>query len=166
MAFTAKRKVGEPRQKPKQAATSYGLWCLSRKNWSVQEMKTKLTTRGYSVEESDVAVARLMELGYLNDSSFAQSKVRSLSARKGNRAVAQVLKQAGVGQADIETALDDAQDEVTRAMRCAEKFRGKCQTREETGKVWRFLAYRGFSASTIKMVVSAIGGASSDTPDD
>jgi regulatory protein len=68
---------------------------------------------------------RLEALGYVDDSAFALSKARSLSARGyGSRRVSQSLRLAGVGDSDGEAALELAQAEaVESALRFARRRR-------------------------------------------
>lgn len=90
------------------------------------ELRRKLGRRGYDETEVDAAVARLVELGYLDDRAFAESHVRRRSGSRGPLALAAELAARGVNReitgralAGIspETQLSAAVDLVRRAAR-------------------------------------------------
>ncbi len=60
-----------------------GLRLLSYRDYCEKEMIIKLTQKGHKRECAENAVARLAELGYINDYRYAESLARSLGERKG-----------------------------------------------------------------------------------
>lgn len=60
-----------------------GLRLLSYRDYCEKEMVIKLTQKGHKREHAENAVARLAELGYINDYRYAESVARSLLERKG-----------------------------------------------------------------------------------
>ena len=132
------------------------------------ELQRKLARRGHSSEEVDAALARLDELGYLNDLSFAEGLVRHRSASRGPRALSAELAQRGVGRAQADLALagyDDAL-QLASAMRIIERTYGKREItdyREMLNRVGSRLLRQGFSAITVRSACRAV---MSGTPTD
>jgi regulatory protein len=81
---------------PAVPALDAGLRLLAVRSHSRHELRRKLGRRGYTVEDVDRAVARLVELGYLDDASFAAGHVRRRSASLGPLALAAELAARGV----------------------------------------------------------------------
>lgn len=60
-----------------------GLRLLSYRDYCEKEMIVKLTQKGHKREYAENAVARLAELGYINDYRYAEALAASLLERKG-----------------------------------------------------------------------------------
>jgi regulatory protein len=91
-------------------------------------LKRKIAERGWAGErpaDVDAVVARLAELGYVDDSAFALARARSLGARGyGERRVRESLRSAGIGEEDGEGARAHAEAEaVDSAVRFARRRR-------------------------------------------
>jgi regulatory protein len=82
-------------------------------------LRRKLRERGWSApEEPDIdgLIARLVDLGYVDDAVFALNKANSLSARGyGEGRLRQALHAAGVGEDDAAGARDSASAQATEA---------------------------------------------------
>lgn len=76
---------------------------------SVEEVRRKLGRLGYRSELVEVAVVRLLELGYLDDDAFARSWVESRDRAKprGEHALRRELELKGVDRALVEGVLED-----------------------------------------------------------
>ncbi len=74
---------------------------------STDEVRRRLRQAGYRGELVEVAIARLTELGYLDDAGFARSWVesRDRARPRGARALRDELRRLGIGTADAEAAL-------------------------------------------------------------
>ncbi len=134
---------------------------LSGRAHSRVEMQRKLARRGYTPEEVDAALARLDELGYLNDLSFAEGLVRVRSMSRGPRALSAELAQKGVGraQADLAMASYDEALQLASAMRIIERTYGKREItdyREMLNRVGSRLLRKGFSAITVRAACRAV----------
>ena len=124
-------------------------------------MQRKLARRGYSSEEVDAALARLDELGYLNDSSFAEGLVRVRSAARGPRALSAELARRGVGRAQADSALASYDDalQLASAMRIIERTYGKreiTEYREMLDRVGNKLLRLGFSSTIVRGACRAV----------
>jgi regulatory protein len=119
------------------------------------ELLRKLGRRGYTSAEIDSAMVRLHELGYLNDSTFAEGLVRYRSASRGPRALSAELAARGVdrAQADAAVAGFDADAQLASATVLAERLYARRPVsgyREMLDSVGSKLMRRGFSATTVR----------------
>lgn len=142
------------REPPKRSAQSYALWLLSRREYSAKELAAKLTQRGYPAEAAAEAVTWAQSHGFQNDTRFAESSARSHSRRMGDRRVAAELAEKGISRELAAQQLEELQPEGERAVDIARRFEGKPLDEALKAKVWRFLAYRGFSSGAIKAAIA------------
>ena len=113
------------------------------------EIRTRLGRHGYDPNTVEAVVARLFELGYLDDEEFARQKAREKARRYGPRRVSADLLKSGVGRevaasaVEVEFAgrseLEDARSAVAR------RYNGE-GSEAEARRVYGFLARRGYSA--------------------
>lgn len=104
-----RRRRGPPKPLDKQSLRDLALNYAGRYATSAAKLKhylhAKLRTRGWAGEDEpqvDALVARMVELGYIDDAAFAEVRTRDLLRRGyGARRVAQALHQAGVDRAAI-----------------------------------------------------------------
>lgn len=80
---------------------------LEVRSRSVAEVRRRLTSAGYRTELVDGAIARMTELGMLDDAAFAQAWVesRDRSRPRGERAIRVELGQKGVDRAVVDLVL-------------------------------------------------------------
>jgi regulatory protein len=124
-------------------------------------MQRKLARRGYTSEEVDAALARLDELGYLNDLAFAEGLVRVRSASRGPRALSAELAKRGVARAQADRALASYDEalQLASAMRNIVRMYGKREItdyREMLNRVGSRLLRQGFSAITVRAACRAV----------
>ncbi len=114
------RRSGEPRRPPPQldeerlrdlAVRYVGRYATTRYKLGVY-LARKLRERGWDGEhppEIDVLVARMDDLGFVDDEAYAGAKARSLTARGyGMRRIGQALYAAGVEEPDRAEAQEEA----------------------------------------------------------
>lgn len=116
------------------------------------ELRERLGRAGYSGETVVVVIARLEELGYLDDEEFARSLAREDAHKKyGPRRILGDLRRAGVDEEVAREAVDEAfveRSEYLTALAIARRRYNK----EEKGsdaqarRVYGFLMRRGYSA--------------------
>ncbi len=129
---------------------------IARRARSEAEVRRRLIRAGSDLEVIDRVIARLMELRYLDDASFARARARGLASRGfGPRAVAFKLAGAGVGKevaaGSIEEAYGDTEVSLARAA-LERRLRGRSFRSlepKERDRLLRWLASRGFSARAI-----------------
>jgi regulatory protein len=123
---------------------------LSRAAHSRKGLERKLASRGFSAEAIRDALARVSELGYLDDRAFAESWVRSrMSMRKtGWNALYKGLLTRGVARAiaeEVVGALCSWEEEIESARQLADGLSPRAAIRR--------LASRGFRSRTISKVL-------------
>lgn len=141
------------------------LWLLSRRDYSQQELRTRLRQKGY--EEPDVEAALLLcqSYGYQSDERFAESRARNDSRRMGDRNVRARLVQKGIGADLAEAQLEVLSPELDRALGMLDRFRSVPLDDNVRAKVWRYLSYRGFSSATVRQALAHLAEQSLDHSD-
>ena len=143
---------------------------LARRDHSRVEMERKLARRGHTPEEIESALVRLVELGYLNDLTFAEGLVRHRSVSRGPRALSAELAQRGIGRAQADRALAS----YTEAMQMASAMRQIVRTygkREITGyremldHVGNRLLRMGFSTTIVRGACRAVLAGTEKSPE-
>lgn len=108
-------------------------------------------------------IARLLELGYLNDEQFAAGFARSRLSFKpqGQRRLRQDLKRQQLDTPTVEQALETAYEEqseeslIDRTIEKRLRLKGAPTTREESKKLFDYLLRRGFGYDLVMRKVRA-----------
>ncbi|MDE0023123.1 MAG: regulatory protein RecX [Spirochaetaceae bacterium] len=135
---------------------------LARAMHSRRALARKLTQGGFGSAAVEQALARLDELGYLDDAGYARLWVRSRVARgaDGRGKVLAGLVQHGISRRDAAAALEAEYPPDVEAELCRELARRlldrHARDRRAGERVARQLAGRGFPA---RLVVDALSGA-------
>jgi regulatory protein len=134
------------------------------------ELVRKLRRRGFADGAVDGAVARLTELGYLDDASFARGLVRRRASQHGPRALSAELAAKGIdrAQADEAVAAFDPEAQIVSATRLAERLCARMAApsyRETLDRVGSKLLRRGFSPTVVRAACRAVVAAAS-VPDE
>jgi regulatory protein len=82
---------------------------LESRSRSVAELRRRLSGAGYRPDLVEAAIARLTELGILDDAAFARSWIESRDRAhpRGERALRQELRLKGIDRALIDEVLDE-----------------------------------------------------------
>ena len=116
------------------------------------ELRERLGRAGYSGETVAVVIARLEELGYLDDEEFARSLAREDAHKKyGPRRILGNLRRAGVDEEVAREAVDEAfaeRSEYLTALAIARRRYNKEEkgSNAQARRVYGFLRRRGYSA--------------------
>ena len=138
---------------------------------SARELQRRLTMKGESRERAERVIAKLLDIGLINDVDFARQVVRSkVSAGASKRRLQQELFKRGVArdvadQAVSEVLEDEAVDEVALAERVARKRLPSLASADATTqrrRLYAFLARRGHDSDTIRKVMDRVLVGSSD----
>ena len=124
-------------------------------------MRQKLARRGYEEDEVGSAMARLNEIGYLDDAAFARGLVRHRSATRGSLAVSAELAAKGIDRRGTAEALAelDPESQLASATRLAERM---CPLGQEIGyremldRVGVKLLRRGFPSGIVRAACRAV----------
>ncbi len=135
------------------------MYALARRNMSSREMHDYLVGREFDADIVEVEIARLEGVGLLDDSSLAETLVRTLRDRKGlgRQALTAELRRRHVDGASIEEALgglDD--DELERATAVATKRAPQLRSLDSATakrRLGAFLMRKGYSGSVVSTAV-------------
>ena len=104
-------KEASPQEKAKQRAFRL----LAMRARSEKELRAKLKEKGFAESVVEEVSARLRELNYLDDESFARQWARNLAVNKllGNRKIEASLVEKGIPQPLIRQVLTEVREELT-----------------------------------------------------
>lgn len=121
----------------------------------------KLARRAYEENEVASAMARLIEMGYLDDAEFARGLVRRRSATRGSLAVSAELAAKGIDRQGVAEALAEleARSQLESAIALAERMYpqgAEIGFREMLDQVGVKLLRRGFPAGIVRAACRAV----------
>jgi regulatory protein len=142
-----------------------GYALLAGRDFSVQEMTERLLHKGYSANVVEVAVATLVQEGFLREGRYVEQYIVHHAGRgHGPVRIRMELREKGVAAEAIDEALEAAETDWVLAAREARrrKFGVSSPTDlRERARQARFLQYRGFSSEQIRAAL----GPGEDEPD-
>jgi regulatory protein len=80
---------------------------LAMRARSTQEIRERLSRRGYASAEVEAVVRRLTAAGYLDDAGYARAWARSRAHRVGPARLARELRARGISAADVAAVLGE-----------------------------------------------------------
>jgi len=156
----------------RERAVQQALLFLSYRARSEKEIRQNLSKHDIPEAVIEETLERLRRDGFANDEKFASAWVenRSTFRPRGRRALALELRQKGIDDSTIESALEDVDEEALAYEAGQKKARKLAQSRPETDegpskdqdwiefrkKLSEFLARRGFSYSVIAPIVTRL----------
>ncbi len=150
-ASTAELPATGSRSRPSADAFDYALNLLSRQMHSVGQLRTKLTSKKYTKAEADDALARLVELKFLDDANFASVYLENLKAHKsyGFYGIQKKLYERQLAKPLVEKTMRGfgVDDELAIAKRFLDRQYGDVRSNRE--KLQRMLHNRGFRTEVI-----------------
>lgn len=147
--------------RPKSTARSYALWLLGRKPYAVLALRQRLESRGYSPGEASDAVNYLIEVGYLDDQTYARDFV-STRAQAGNgpRKLSWEMKSRGISAEVADQALAnlDLTELRAQALNIAKRRLGKKDRGDPKVRIslLRYLLQRGYSYDLAEEVTAEL----------
>lgn len=134
---------------------------LSLRSRTEKEIAESLRKNAYPEKTIARVMARLLEVGYINDAAFAENWAASRTNKgMGSRRIRMELKHKGVHQDEIDSALSsiDEEDMLAGAIKTAEKAaRGKdLKSPADRQKLIAALARRGYDYAAAKQALQAI----------
>lgn len=137
---------------------SRALFYLSGRDYAAKELERKLY-RCADKETAAAVVARLTEVGLINDAAYAERLARNLMQYKQypRRRVLQTLLEKGISRADAELALEALEpDDFQQALALIrKKYYNKIEDRENREKTVAALARYGFSYDAVRRAINA-----------
>lgn len=140
---------------------------LSYRARSESELRSRLLEKGHSDSETDVAITRLLELGYINDAEVARSLVRRCRDIKqlGLTAARRFLRERGISDEVAREALEGYDEQAAaqgylnkRKVRLSQGPAGddSTQANKERRRLASSLMRRGHSPSTVMRALKTI----------
>lgn len=131
--------------------------CLAKRACSKEEIRRALQRNYYDPEIVDLILYKLEKGGYLNDQDFCSRWIQYRSSAKyGANRIRQELRQKGVSEDDISTAMEsiDEDEQLNAAVEIAVKKRQQAEKTADPyktkAKIIQLLVRRGFSWSVAK----------------
>lgn len=122
-----------------------------------QELRAFLKSKGYVEEVVNYAIEKTKDYGYVNDEAFASSYSEGALKRKGSRRVRLELRQKGLSEQVIDSALSSLTDEAESAKQCLAKYmRGKIVDAATIQKAYRNLLSKGFDYDTASQAIESL----------
>ena len=148
------------------ATWSKALEALTRRARSTAELERWLAERDHAREHIELSIARLKELGYLDDAQYALAFARSRAMARGmsRRRIRSELVHRGVAREVIDAAIaevmeDEGVDEHALVEAAAlKKLRGmsKLEPDVRRRRLYAFLARRGYAADLVRETVAKL----------
>ena len=139
---------------------------LALRGRSTQELRRQLLRKGEPAHQVDAAIERLLDVGFLDDASFARQFTRSkaLGAGLSKRRLSQELAKRGVSgpesrdaieQVFAEEGIDDSVG-IERVARKKLRSLAKLDPIVQRRRLFAFLARRGYDVDDIRAVVETL----------
>jgi regulatory protein len=140
---------------------------LEARQRSSDEVRRRLLLHGYRFDLVDKAVARLTELGILDDEAFAKAWVESRDRAhpRGERALRVELRQKGIDRETLEGVIEQREQERPEAnaeaatrllMRQLRSLERVTDPRARRQRAYALLARNGFDSETAVQAINAI----------
>lgn len=139
------------KKKTPKNAKKYLVWLVSRMEYSAADLRKKLISKEFPIEEVDAAMAFAQLHGFQSDERFVVSKTRNAASRQGNYRLKQKLAQKGISSELSQAQIDTLAPEEERVLGILRRFEGLPLDQKLREKIYRFLASRGFSSRPIKV---------------
>ena len=145
----------------------YAYRLLARRDYSEQELSTKLLAKGFTEEAVTRTIFRLKEQKYLSDPRLAADQIERLKAQGfGPEGIKVKLSQKGFSSETIDYALSANEEVDTRTSArklLASRFAADALKQPQTyARAFRLLLRRGYSQDVVE---SVLGNAPTETED-
>lgn len=138
-------------------AKSRALWHLDTADYTSRALYDKLIRAGFDKEPSAKAIAKLVELGVIDDVRYAEHFAQRCERQNiSKRATFAKMLEKGVSKDIAEQVLSSREvDEVSLITALIDKkYRAKMQSETEIPKVYAALVRRGFSYSAVRQAMN------------
>ncbi len=131
---------------------------ISARMKTEREVRSFLEKKGYLAEVCESVIARMKELGFLDDGAYARLYAESAAKRKGTRLIAAELRAKGVSDEAIGEALGDVQGGEEAAKEILRKYlRGKEADEATLRRAYARLIAKGFDYDTARAALRSLG---------
>lgn len=155
--FVASELIALEREAARRAAVASALRLLSYRPRSERELRQRLFRGKHRKQAVDAAVARMRELGYLDDAAFARfyAETRQATRPSSQRLLRAELRQRGVEQEAAEDATEDISDGEAAYEAASRRLRALAGLEYEKfrERLGGFLTRRGFSYQVARTTI-------------
>lgn len=154
------------KEESKSKCFSYALYLLGRQNYFEKVLRDKLKRKEFTAEEIDATITKLRQFHYLDDARLAEAFVNDKKrfSKKGPLYIAQALRLKGVGGEVIQNLIEENYGDSEQVANCKGIAEKKWEYYERKtsdaytlkGKMYAFLAQRGFSSDVIRKTLEEI----------
>ena len=103
-------------------ALDKALTFISKSKKTKKQVKDYLYKKGYTVQTVDAVILKMEDYRFIADDDYAEGYVKTYSKSKGKRLLKMELKQKGVSEEDMASALSLVEDESENALAVAQKY--------------------------------------------
>jgi regulatory protein len=141
----------------------YAYRLLARRDYSEQELRTKLLAKGFTEEAILRSVTRLKEQKYLNDARLAADRVARLHAQGfGPEGIKAKLSHKGFSSetiAHVLSANDEMDARASARKLLASRFSADALKQPQSyARAFRLLVRRGYSQDVVESVIGSAPG--------
>ena len=143
----------------KNVALDKALTHISASKKTEKQVRDFLRGKGYLPAVCDYVLEKMRGYGFVDDKDYAKDYVQFSASKKGGKLIKMELKAKGVGEDEIDAALDglEAEQQFQAARRILEKYmRGKTADRETLAKAYRHVMSKGFDYDTAKSALTSL----------
>ena len=165
MIITPERLAEIQLESEKDVAFDKALTHLSATRKTEKEIRDFLSKKGYLPAVIEYVMEKLRGYDFVNDTDYAKAYVDFSANKKGGRLIRMELRQKGLTDEDIDSALQDVSTETQEdaAVKILQKYlRSKEITKETLQKAFRYLMGKGFDCDVAKTALQKFG----ETDDD
>jgi len=143
------KKLRKKNQNSPNSALNYAFWLLNRKDYSIFEIRKKLTSREFSPKEIESVIDKLIGLDFLNDRRFTDNFIKSQKNLKpiGELKLKEKLFVKGISGDLIKEYLPKDQEE--ELIEAAINYLFRKRESIPIDKLLRYLERRGFKYDLI-----------------
>ncbi|MCI1654275.1 MAG: recombination regulator RecX [Lachnospiraceae bacterium] len=133
------------------------MYLLQRQDRTEYQLRDKLRRDGYPETVADEAVSYVKSYHYVDDYRYACAYISSQQQTKSRNRIRAGLRQRGISAELIEQALEEVyeteEEELIARLLVRKKYDPETADYREKGRIYRFLAGRGFSSDAIRRVM-------------
>jgi len=144
----------------KSVALDKALTHISATRKTEKQVREFLKGKGYLEDVIEYVLEKLRGYDFLNDQEYAEAYVDYTACKKGARLIRMELKNKGVSEQEIDSALslvsEDTQIETAKTI-LTKYMKNKEITKETLQKAFRYLMGKGFDIDVVKSAIQAFG---------
>ena len=159
-AISAERLMEIQLESEKNTALDKALNFISRSQKTEKQIADYLAKKGYLPAVCEYVLEKMRGYSFVDDGQYAKAYAENALSKKGKRLIKAELKVKGVGEDEIDRAMEelDPEQELSTAKRLLEKYmRNKITDKPTLQKAYRYLLSKGYDYDTAKSAMESLG---------